>query len=223
MHLRNRFVFLALVAISFLPVRTVRAEDPALAAVLARLDAAAKDFHTATAKVQFDSIVTDPIPDTDTLDGTAYYEHNGRFQMSAHITGHNGRPTEKAYILSGGTLRYSDTGKEKDAKPYDQANKYESYLMLGFGASGEQLKEKWQIHYLGAEKMDGITVDKLELVAKDPNVLKLFPKVTIWLDTARAVSLKQVFDEGGGQSRVCTYTDIKVNQPLPKNAFSFDK
>ena len=47
--------------------------------------------------------------------------------------------------------------------------------------------------------------------------------MTIWLDTARAVSLKQVFDEGEGQSYVCTYTNIKVNQPLPKTAFSFDK
>ena len=55
-----------------------------------------------------------------------------------------------------------------------------------------------------------------------PTFAKTIPKVTIWLDTSRAVSLKQVFDEGEGQSRVCYYTDIKVNQPLPKSAFSFD-
>jgi outer membrane lipoprotein-sorting protein len=47
--------------------------------------------------------------------------------------------------------------------------------------------------------------------------------VTIWLDTSRAVSLKQVFDQGDGQSRVCIYSNIKVNQPLPKTAFNFDK
>ncbi len=143
--------------------------------------------------------------------------------MAAHITAHNGRPTGKAYIFSGGTLRVSDTGKEKDAKPYTEANKYESYLMLGFGASGRDLEEKWIITYLGKETVDGVVTDKLALVAKDPKVLKLFPKVTIWLDTARAVSVKQVFDEGEGQSRVCTYSNIKVNQPLPKTAFSFDK
>jgi len=37
-------------------------------------------------------------------------------------------------------------------------------------------------------------------VAKDPNVLRLFPKVTIWLDTEHAVSLRQIFDEGQGTS-----------------------
>ncbi len=52
---------------------------------------------------------------------------------------------------------------------------------------------------------------------------KNLPKVTVWLDTPRAVSLKVVFDEAEGASRVCHYTDIKVNQPLPAGAFSFDK
>ncbi len=226
MHPRNFSMFLVLASLAFVPVYSARAQDKA--SVLARLDAAAGDFHSATADFKFITIQTDPVPDTDTLTGIAYYEHkDGHFQMAAHITGHvvdgKSHPTERAYIFSGGTLRVSDTGKEKDAKPYSAANKYESYLMLGFGASGKDLEDKWNITYLGKETIDGIAADKLELVAKDPNVLKLFPKVTIWLDTARAVSVKQVFDEGEGQSRVCTYSNIKVNQPLPKTAFKFDK
>ena len=145
--------------------------------MLARLDAAAQNFHTTTANFEFDSIQTDPIPDTDVMTGTAYYERNGNhFQMAAHITAHNGRPTAKIYIFSGGTLRVSDTGKEKDAKPYTEANKYESYLMLGFGASGKDLEDKWNITYLGKETIDGVMTDKLELVAKDPKSSNYFPK-----------------------------------------------
>lgn len=221
MHSRKLFAFFALVAISFLPLRPAHSQN--LASVLAKLDAAARDFHTVTATVEFDTIQTDPIYNKDVMTGTAYYERNSHFQMAAHFTAYDGRPTKRAYVFSGGTLLYSDTGKEKDAKPYPQASKYESYFMLGFGASGKDLADKWNIADLGKETIDGVVTDKLELVAKDPNVLKMFPKVTIWLDTARAISLKQVFDEGDGQSRVCTYTNIKVNQPLPKTAFSFDK
>jgi outer membrane lipoprotein-sorting protein len=221
MHRESKFVFLAVIAAAFLPVRPARADD--LNAVLQKLDAAAKDFHTTTATFEFDTIQTDPIPDKDVMTGTAYYDHiDGRFKMAAHITKHNNLPTAKTYIFSGGVLRISDTGKESDAKTYTQASKYESYLMLGFGASGHDLQEKWTIKYLGTEKIEGIVTDMLELVAKDPTVRKNIPKVTIWLDTARAVSLKQVFDEGEGQSRVCYYTNIRVNQPLPKGAFSFD-
>ena len=71
--------------------------------------------------------------------------------------------------------------------------------------------------------IDGIKTDKVELVAKDATVRQNIPTVTIWLDTARAVSLKQVFDEKDGTTRTCHYTSIKVNQPLPPGAFSFDK
>jgi hypothetical protein len=41
------------------------------------------------------------------------------------------------------------------------------------------------------------------------------------MDTSRAVSLKQVWDQGQGQSRVCVYFNIKVNQVLPADAFKF--
>jgi outer membrane lipoprotein-sorting protein len=221
MQLGRKVAFFVLAAAALLAAQAAAADD--LKSVLAKLDAAAEGFHTTSAHVEFDTIQTEPIPDKDVLTGSAYYERNGnRFQMAAHLTEHNKRPTAKTYILSGGTLRVSDTGKESDAKTYTQAGKYESYLMLGFGASGAQLEEKWTTRYLGTETIDGVKTDELELVAKDPNVRKTISKVTIWLDTARAVSLKQVFDEGEGQSYVCYYSQIKVNQPLPKGAFSFD-
>ena len=221
MHSARKLTFLALAA-TLLTVQSAGADD--LKSVLERLDAAAKDFHSTSAHVEFDTIQTEPIPDKDVMTGTAYYQRTGnRFQMAAHLTERNNHPTAMTYIFSGGVLRESDTGKESDAKTYAQASKYESYLMLGFGASGTQLEERWTANYLGTEMLDGVKTDKLELIAKDPAVRKTIPKITIWLDTSRAVSLKQVFDEGEGQSRVCYYTGIKVNQPLPKGAFSFGK
>jgi outer membrane lipoprotein-sorting protein len=222
MHSRNLFVFLALVAVAILPLRPAHAED--LARVLAELDAAAVGFRTTTATVEFDSIQTDPIYDKDVMTGNAYYERKGNnVEMAVHFKEHNGKPTAKTYTYSKGTFRLSETGKEADAKPYTQASKFEGYLTLGFGASGSELAEKWDIKYLGQETIDGVVTDKLELVAKDPTVPKNISKVTVWMDTARAVSLKVIFDEGQGQSYVCHYTDIKVNQPLPKAAFNFDK
>ena len=41
------------------------------------------------------------------------------------------------------------------------------------------------------------------------------------MDTEHGVSLKQVFDQGQGQSRVSVYLNFKVNQPLPSDAFTF--
>jgi len=222
MRLQSKSVLLTVLFAALMPISALHAED--LAGVLAKLDAAAKNFHTTTASFEFDTVQTDPIPDTDTQTGTVYYQHSGTtFQMAAHITSDNGHHASKAYIFSNGVLRESDTGKTSDARTYTQAGKYESYLMLGFGASGHDLEVKWDLKYLGTETIDGVKTDKVELVAKDATVRQNIPKVTIWLDTARAVSLKQVFDEKDGTTRTCHYTGIKVNQPLPSSAFSFDK
>ena len=100
-------------------------------------------------------------------------------------------------------------------------SQYESWLMLGFGASGKDLKEKWEIKYLGKETIGGVSTDKLEMVPKDPEIRSKLPKVTIWMDSDKGVSLKQHFDEGDGMYRDAIYSNVKMNQPLPADAFTF--
>ena len=66
----------------------------------------------------------------------------------------------------------------------------------------------------------GVKTEKLELVAKDPEIRKIVVKVTIWIDVERAVSLRQRFDQRNSY-RICNYSNFKFNQPLPKDAFTF--
>jgi outer membrane lipoprotein-sorting protein len=217
MHLR-KLVIAASIMLVLLPVRAAFAADN-LESVLRKLDTAAANFHTTSANFEFDTVDTVPIYDKDVQKGVAYYKRDGHsFQMAAHIAEVNGKPVPKYLAYTGGKVVLFEPLLNQ-ARVMDAA-KYESYLLLGFGASGKELDEKWQIKYLGQEVVDGIKTDKLELVAKDPNVLRLFPKVTIWLDTEHAVSLRQIFDEGQGTSRTCTYSHIKTNVELPSDAFT---
>lgn len=219
MNSARRFLIAASVAALLLPGRALFAADD-LQRVLHQLDAAAANFHTTTADFQFDSIETDPIPVTDTQKGTVYYQREGRsFKMAAHINELNGKPVPKVYSYSGGQLKLFEPLINK-VTTIARAGTYEGYVMLGFGASGKDLADKWDIRYAGSEILDRVKTEKLELVAKDPTVRKNLPKVTIWVDPARGVSLKQVFEEGAGQSRVCVYFNLKVNQPLPADAFT---
>jgi outer membrane lipoprotein-sorting protein len=150
-----------------------------------------------------------------------YYQRKGSgFEMGVHIDQVNGKPVPKVLVVSGGVFKMYEKMLDQ-VTTSNRVSKYESYLILGFGASGKDLKDKWNIQDDGPETMGGVKTEKLELTAKDPQVLKLFPKVTIWVDPERGVSLKQVFDEGQGQSRVCTYANIKLNQTLPSDAFTF--
>lgn len=210
-----RAVLLALLA---LPCRALFAADD-LGRVLRELDASAARFRSTAADFEFDTYQTDPFPDKDVQKGTVYYERKGSaFSMAAHINEVNGKPVPKVYMFSDGLFKFDDV-MNNQVITYKRFSKFESWFMLGFGASGKELAEKWNIQYDGAETLDGVKTEKLEMVPKDPAVRKNLPKVTVWFDTARAVSLKQVFDEGQGVSRVAFYFDIKVNQPLPSDAF----
>ena len=192
-----------------------------LKTTLAKLDAAAAKFRSTTADFEFDSVQTDPVPDTEVQKGTAYYQRKGTgFQMAAHINEINGRKVPKVYVYSDGKLKL-DEPLINQVTTLSGASQYESYIMLGFGASGKELTEKWEVTDQGPETINGVTTEKLDLVAKDPKVKKNLPKVTIWVDLDRGVSMKQYFDQGQGQSRTCSYSNIKINQSLPGDAFTF--
>jgi outer membrane lipoprotein-sorting protein len=227
MHLRTRFAFARIACAAAILLAAALCTPAAHAAddlnsVLSKLDAAAAKFHTTTAAVEFDSAQTDPIPDTDVQKGTVYYQRTGSaFQMGVHIETDNGQPAPKVIVCCAkGSIQLYEKLLNQ-VTTLSKLRQYENWFMLGFGASGKELAAKWDIKFGGMETVDGVKTAKLEMTAKDANVRRMFPMVTIWIDPDRGVSLKQVFDEGNGQSKTCIYTRIQVNQPLPKDAFSF--
>ncbi|MGA2352529.1 MAG: outer membrane lipoprotein-sorting protein [Terracidiphilus sp.] len=224
MHIARKVFGTASIALLLLAARASLAapaafDEKAKDAVLRQLDVAAANFRSTSADFEFDSVETDPIPDKDVQKGSVYYERKGpAFQMAAHITEENGKPVPKIYGIFGGVVKLYEKLTNQETT-FSKLGQFESWFMLGFGASGKDLEKKWEITYLGPETLDGVKTEKLELVAKDPAVRKNLPKVTIWVDPLKGVSLKQVFDEGSGQYRVSVYFNIKVNQPLPADAF----
>jgi len=207
--------------LSLLPCRAAPAADN-LGAVISKLNAAAAAFHTTSADVEFDSEQTNPVPDTDVQKGVVYYERNdSTFHMGVHIATDDGQPSPKVVVCCAkGSIQLYEKLTDQ-VTTLSKLSQYESWFMLGFGASGSQLEEKWDVTYDGPETVDGVETAKLELVPKDPTVREKLPKVILWMDTSRAISLKQYFDEGNGQSRTCHYTNVKVNAKLPRDAFTF--
>jgi outer membrane lipoprotein-sorting protein len=224
MSLKRRFFLGAAAVLAFFSFCI----EPALASqaetkeqVLARLDSAAANFHSTSADVEFDTIETEPVPDTDVQKGVVYYERkNNAVRMGVHLSEHDGHPTAKAYTFIGSTFELFEPGINQVTK-YVKAGKWEGYVSLGMGASGKDLAAKWDIQYLGPELMNGVNTDKLELVPKDPEVRKSITKVDIWVDPEHAVSLKQVFTLSGTSSYVGKYSNFKFNTSLPGDAFTF--
>ncbi|HEY1766458.1 MAG TPA: outer membrane lipoprotein carrier protein LolA [Terracidiphilus sp.] len=218
---KRTFLLALSLGLILLPGRSALAADD-LNSVLSKLNTAAADFHTTSADVEFDTAQTDPMPDTDVQKGVVYYQRAGSsFHMGVHIATDDGQPAPKIVVCcEGGSIKLYEKGSNQ-VTTLNKLSQYESWFMLGFGASGKELQEKWDITYDGPETIDGVNTAKLEMVPKDPTVKKNLPKVILWMDTSRAISLKQYFDEGQGQSRTTHYTNIKMNQTLPKDAFTF--
>ena len=218
-HCWGRLGFAVLMAAMCLPTRAALAAGD-LKATLAKLDASAARFRTTTADFEFDTIQTQPVPDKDVQKGVVYYRREGsRFQMGVHIDTVDGQKIVKTIVCCQGGVKLYEK-QLNQVTILHKLGQYESWLMLGFGASGKQLAEMWNITDDGPETVNGVKTEKLEMIPKDPTVRRNLPRVTLWMDLDRGVSIKQIFDEGPGQYRVATYSNFEMNKSLPSDAFT---
>lgn len=206
--------------VAMMPARAFAAGD--LKATLARLDAAATKFHSTTADFEFTSVQTDPVPDKDVQTGVVYYQRTGsNFQMGLHINEVNGEKTPKIVVCcQNGTMRLFEE-RLNHVTVLNKFSQYQSWFMMGFGASGKELAEKFDITDDGSETVDSVKTEKLEMIPKDENVRRNVAKITLWMDLDRGVSLKQLFNEDSSHYLVCTYSKIEMNKGVPKDAFTF--
>ena len=193
-----------------------------LDAVLRQMDAASARFRSAEAEFKWD-LYQRVVRETTTQTGTIYFLKSGSgLEMGAKVN----PPEAKTVEYKGGKLRLFDPGQDHLTEMSAGANQatYEGFLTLGFGGSGKDLEKTWTITDQGSEQMsDGaanIKVEKLDLVAKDAGARNTFTHVTIWVDPARAISLKQMFFTPSEDVRTAVYTHIRYNGKVDAGKFA---
>ncbi len=229
-HLRTFFV--AVLTLTAAVNSYAQVASPQLTNVLKQLDTASAKFQRATADFQWD-YYEKVVHDTTTQKGSIYFEREkGATDMGAVLVDPNAGPKSKPIKViqyQGGTVQMFDPGVDQITVLHEAGNQseIESFLTLGFGGSGTDLARAWAINDLGPETLTDngqpIKVEKLDLVGKDADSRKNFSHITIWVDPARAVSLKQVFYTTSGDYRTATYSAIKVNGNVHKDQFAIKK
>ncbi len=185
------------------------------------MDAAAKGFHSAQADFQWDQyeLVVD---NTDTQKGTiSFLRGDDSTQMSAQVKQFNGQPDVKDIVYKNGVLQFYQPSIDHMTILHAGNNqeRFESFLTLGFGGSGSDLKKNWEITDLGPETIDGVKTIQLDLVGKQASVRSMFQHILIWIDPTRAISLKQKFFEPSGDTRTAYYRNIRYNGKIPSSVF----
>ena len=205
-----------------MPAPAAQSGPEQLQHVLSQLDAASAKFHSAQADLHYD-IYTKLVDDHEIQTGSLYIqrtksgEHMGAIYSDVQPNGNPDTAHSKIVAYDGGTLQMYSRGDNQQVDVFkagaNQA-KYESFLTLGFGGSGRDLAKVWNITDQGAETIDGVSTEKLDLVAKEESIRNTFTHVTIWVDPTRGVSLKQIFYAPHGDSRTALYTHIRLNTSI---------
>jgi outer membrane lipoprotein-sorting protein len=189
--------------------------------VLMQLDAAAAKFHSAKANFQWDQFER-VVSSTDTQTGVVYFEGSGTgTRVALDVETADGQPAKKTIVYSNGVAQFFQPQIDQLTVFHagEKQTQWESYLTLGFGGSGSDLKKSWDITYQAMETMDGVQTAKLDLVSKDATVRANVSHVTIWVDPTRAVSLKQILYEPSGDTRTSYFRNIEYNKKISPSVF----
>jgi outer membrane lipoprotein-sorting protein len=203
------------------------ADPAALDAVLKKMDAVAANFTTARADFQWETYqkVIDEVVDDQT--GVIYYrKSNKQIEMMAEVkragsSASSMKDEPKFVLLSGGKVRLYQP-KTDQVTEFDlgkNQSDFESYIVLGFGASGQDLQKNFDVTYMGPETIEGVKTAKLQLIPKSQKVKNTYSQIFLWIDLDRAVSVQQQLFQPQGDYRLAKYSQIKLHEKISDDVF----
>jgi outer membrane lipoprotein-sorting protein len=192
------------------------AGDCTLECVLKKMDEAAANFRTTQADFTWDQYQR-VVDEHDLQKGTVYYRREGnQIEMMAEIK----EPDAKFVLYKDGKLQiYQPKIEQVMVYPTSNHNEIESYLVLGFGGSGQDLAKSFDVSYVGDETVDGIATAQLQLIPKSEKFRNNVSKILLWIDLSRGISVQQKFVQSQGDSRLAKYSGVKLNAKMSNDVF----
>jgi outer membrane lipoprotein-sorting protein len=200
-----------------LPGAAQAPDSAALDRVLKKMDSVAATFQTTQADFVWDQYQK-VVDETDTQKGTVYYRRAANTtEMMAEIK----EPDRKFVLYKDGMLQVYQPKIEQVMQYKVGANheEIESFLVLGFGGSGQDLKKSFDVSYQGEETVDNIATAKLQLIPKSEKIRGNYPQILLWIDLERGISVQQKLIQTQGDYRVARYSAIKVNAKIGNDVF----
>jgi outer membrane lipoprotein-sorting protein len=97
------------------------------------------------------------------------------------------------------------------------SNVLNQFLLLGFGSSGKELAQSYEISAAGTENVAGVEATKLLLLPKSEGVKQRLSKIEMWIPANAAYPIQQQFYEPSGNYEKVTYSNVKLNPSMKGN------
>jgi len=178
------------------PESSANAKAGSLDQVLRRMDENAAKFRSAQADfvwTPYNSVINE----TESPDkGRIYFRKVGNeIQMAATIQ----PPDDRQIVFSGGKVQVYQP-KTRVLDIYDAGahkDEVETFLVLGFGSSGEDLRKSFEVTYLGDEKIGTVQTGHLQLTPLAEKVKRSFPRIDLGSTLRDSHSANSCFRPGG--------------------------
>ncbi|HVI80821.1 MAG TPA: hypothetical protein VM715_22245, partial [Candidatus Acidoferrum sp.] len=110
------------------------------------------------------------------------------------------------------TVTQFDLGKNR--------SDFESYVVLGFGGSGQDLKKAFDVTYVDPQTIPVAGTSELQLLPKSDKVKGTYSKILLWIDMNKGISIQQQFFQPQGDYRLAKYSDVQINgKKIPDDVF----
>jgi outer membrane lipoprotein-sorting protein len=182
-----------------------------VSAILSRMDATAPSFKGITANLRM-LTHTAILNDDSTQNGVLHMKRLRPGEVRALIDFTDvkdkrsvafGDRTVKMYYPNLNLVQVYDLGKS--AKLIDE------YILLGFGSSGKDLQNSYEIKDAGSEQINGRNTSRLELIPKNKDAQERLSKAEIWFPEDADYPVQQKFYQPNGNFTLVTYSDFQLN------------
>lgn len=193
-----------------------------LPAVLSKMDAASTQFRGMTAKIRWVKY-TKLVDDTDVESGDVWVKKDpkGAVQLRIAFT----EPVRKQIRIEKTTVELFNEAinqiEEYDLKA--KGNQLYEGLLLGFGVSGDDLKQRYDIKIAAEEPIDGQPTVKLAMIPKDEEDRAAGKSVEMWISTQSWQPLQQKALEHSGDYRLVSYSAVKINPGVKSSDLALDE
>jgi outer membrane lipoprotein-sorting protein len=186
-----------------------------VAEILARMDQAAAKFSQMSADVQHTTHTA--VLNEDSLE-------SGSVRMRRLPTGEIqglvalSKPDPKFYSFEKRKLRIY-TPKINTVQEFDlgeHGEQLDRFLSIGFGTSGKELAQAYQVELVADDKVPQTT--RVKLTPRDPEVKKYLTRIDLWI-TAENYPVQELLREPSGDTILVNYSNVQINPHVTASAF----